>query len=166
MVREQKLTLRQQRKGCDIQMIGVAVREPVVLRIPDSLDLTRCNLIVVCPTAEIGVRVDPGIRREYRLIVVGNHDGIASSLEEPHYSPPFPTVAKLYSFTVWSYDPKAYKNYNAAVACRPQRRSDAKPAQNTDKILRSALLSVQTNFTLAEVGQLPARNQRTCEPDP
>ena len=45
--------------------------------------------------------------------------------------------------------PKAYQNYNAAVACRPQRRSDAKPAQNTDKILRSALLSVQTNFTLA-----------------
>ena len=33
------------------------------------------------------------------------------------------------------------------------------------KILRSALLSVQTNFTLAEMGQRPARNQHTCKPD-
>src|SRR5260370_28743037 len=139
MVREQKLTLRQQRKGCDIQMIGVAVLEPVVLRIQDSLDLTRCNLIVVCPTAEIGVRVDPGIRREYRLIVVGNHDGIASSLEEPHYSPPFPTVAKLYSFTVWSYDPKAYKNYNASVACLPRRRHNASLPSITPKNPRDVL---------------------------
>jgi len=32
------------------------------------------------------------------------------------------------------------------------------------KILRSALLSVQTNFTLAEI-QRPARNQHTCKPD-
>jgi hypothetical protein len=87
----------------------------------------------VRPAAKIGVFIDPRIGREYQLIVVGNHDGIASSLEEPHYSPPFPTVAKLYSFTVWNYDPKAYQSYNAAVACRPQRRSDAKPAQNTDK---------------------------------
>src|SRR5947209_13475202 len=90
MVGEQKLTLSQQRKRRDIQMVGMAVREPMVLRIPDSLDLKRGDLIIVRPTAEICIRVDPGIRREDRLVIVGNHDCIARGFEEAHLRLLFP----------------------------------------------------------------------------
>jgi hypothetical protein len=47
----------------------------------------------VRPTAEIGVRVDPGIRSEDRLIIVGNHDCIARGFEEAHCLL-FPMAAK------------------------------------------------------------------------
>jgi hypothetical protein len=78
----------------------------VVFGVPDRRHLIRWDLVIVHPAAKIGISNDPRIGREYRVIVLGNHDGIASCFEGPHDSPPFPTVATLNSFSVCSCDPQ------------------------------------------------------------
>ena len=65
-------------------MVGVAMREPVVLGIPDRLHLRRGNFVVQTPTPKISVALDPSIGCQHWPIIIGNHDCGSDGLKEPH----------------------------------------------------------------------------------
>ncbi len=88
VIRQEEFTFSQHRKGGDIQMVRVAMREPVEVGTLDRLHLRRRDFVVLPPTAEIGVPSDPRIGCEHRPIIIGNHDGATDRLEEPHSLPP------------------------------------------------------------------------------
>ena len=84
MVGQQKLALGQQRQGGNVCMVGVTMREPMVLSISDRLHLLGRNFVVQTPTPKISVAVDPSIGCQHRPIIIGNYDRGADGLKEAH----------------------------------------------------------------------------------
>jgi hypothetical protein len=70
-------------------MVGMAMREPVILRIPDRLKLCRRDLVVKRPAAEIGIPAYLWVGCEHRPTIVSDYDRVADCLKEPHSVPPF-----------------------------------------------------------------------------
>ena len=65
-----------------LKMVGVTVRQPHILGIPDRRELFRRDLVREAPTAEIGAAGDPRIGdQDRRTLVVANQDGIANRIE-------------------------------------------------------------------------------------
>ena len=70
-------------------MVGVAMGEPVILRIPDRLKLYGRDLVVMRPAAEIGIPAYLWVGCEHRPTIVSDYDRVADCLKEPHSVPPF-----------------------------------------------------------------------------
>src|SRR5262252_8061076 len=90
VVGQQKLTFGQHRKGGEVQVVGMTVREPVVSCFSYRLHLCCRDSMRLRPTTEISAVTNPWISCEHGpIVIVRNEDSAANRFEKPHLIGPF-----------------------------------------------------------------------------
>ena len=84
VIRNQKLAFRKQRQRINVEVVGMAVREPMIFSVADHLQLTGWNFVVMGPATKIRIIAHPRIRGQNRPIIVRNNDRIPNGFKKTH----------------------------------------------------------------------------------